>query len=310
MGEALSEAPPLCPITGEPARWVQWLPTRSLKWLWRIGFGVDIARLVAGLSRFGLWESPSGLMFFDPPIPGDHQFYQDLYRAFRMHDRLSGVGASRPDFVYAARLLEPGMKVLDVGCGEGGLERSLSGVDYWGLDLNFGGQRPRILGETIAQHARRLPGHYDVVCAFQVAEHVADPVGFSEAMMEALKPGGLLILSMPLWPAPVTAIPNYLLNAPPHHLSWWNERSLRALCDRLGVTCREIWPVPVGSHSRVVYWMGRLAPQIGGGKYFRWRYRWHFALLWTYLIAAVADKVLTLPPDSCGSEILLVAQKP
>jgi SAM-dependent methyltransferase len=302
---------PNCPITGEPAlRRVQWLPTATLNWLWRVSFRTDTRRLLAGLSRFGLWESPAGLMFFDPPIPGDRQFYQDFYNGFRFHDRLSGAGVVRPDFVFAEARLKPGMVVLDVGCGEGGLARSLPGVDYWGLDMNFGGARPRILAETIEQHAARLPDHYDAVCAFQVAEHVADPLGFVGAMARALKPGGLLILGVPLWPAPVTAIPNFVMNAPPHHLSWWNERALRALCDRLGLGCREIWPVPVGRHSSVLYWMGRLSPHIGGGRYFMWKYRWHVALLWSYLAGALADKILSPPRDAAGSEIVLVAEKP
>lgn len=304
------ESVPICPITGEPGRWVQWLPTRTLRWLWRVGFHANVDRLVGDLPRLGLWESPSGLMFFDPPIAGDRKFYDDVYTAFGMHERLSGEGVVRPDFVYAARWLLPGMKVLDVGCGEGGLQHSLPGVDYWGLDMNFGGKRPQILSETIAEHAVRLPNHYDAVCAFQVAEHVADPLGFVRDLLKALKPGGQLLVSVPLWPAPVTAIPNFLLNAPPHHLSWWNERALRALCDRLGLTCCEVWPVPPGRSSAIHYWMGRFAPKIGGGKYFRWHYPWLFALLWSYLAGSVANKLLPIPPGAAGSEILLVAQKP
>jgi hypothetical protein len=31
----------------------------------------------------------------------------------------------------------------------------------------------------------------------------------------------------------VTEIPNFVLNEPPHHLSWWNEDALRVLADRL-----------------------------------------------------------------------------
>ncbi len=301
---------PLCPITGQSARWVQWLPTRTLRWLWRIGFHADVDRLIGHLPRLGLWESPAGLMFFDPPIAGDRKFYEDVYAAFGMHERLSGEGVFRPDFVYVAERLLPGMKVLDVGCGEGGLQRSMPNVDYWGLDMNFGGKRPRVLAETIADHAAQRPDYYDAVCAFQVTEHVADPLGFVRDLLKALKSGGQLVVSVPLWPAPVTTIPNFLLNAPPHHLSWWNERALRALCDRLGLICRDVWLIPPARNSSIYYWMGRFAPKIGGGKYFRWRYRWHVGLLWSYLAGSVADKVLPVPPDAAGSEILLIAQKP
>ena len=50
-----------------------------------------------------------------------------------------------------------------------------------------------------------------------------------------LAPGGLLVLAMPIWPSAHTAVPNNLVNLPPHHLTWWNEGACRALAARLGL---------------------------------------------------------------------------
>jgi hypothetical protein len=70
------EPVPLCPITGRPAvRRVQWVTTRLLTDLWRIVFGTDALTSFAGVDRIGLWESPTGLYFFDPPLEGDQKFY-------------------------------------------------------------------------------------------------------------------------------------------------------------------------------------------------------------------------------------------
>jgi len=72
--------PPLCPITGLPARRrIQQVSSAFLIALWRASFGVSTARQLRVVKRFGLWEPPCGLAFFHPMIVGDEQFYRDFY---------------------------------------------------------------------------------------------------------------------------------------------------------------------------------------------------------------------------------------
>ena len=59
------------------------MTSRLLVDLWRIAFGVDARGSFAGVERFGLWESPTGLYFFDPPREGNHEFYSDLYAGLK-----------------------------------------------------------------------------------------------------------------------------------------------------------------------------------------------------------------------------------
>ena len=285
---------PRCPITGAPAkRRVQWLYAATLAGLWRYAFGVDITDLVAGVERFGLWESPVGLLFFAPPIAGDGAFYRHLYTRIRGHERLAGPNVARPEFKVAASLVRPGARLLDVGCGEGGLQRRVPTVNYVGLDPIFGGKRDGVLAETIEGHAARNAGHYDLVCSFHVIEHVPDPLAFVGAMVTAIKTGGLLLLAVPCWPSAITAIPNFVLNAPPHHLSWWSESALRALCLRLDLRCRSVEPVPVGRHNQILYWMARVAPKLGEPRFFKTDWWWHLGLLWSYLAGRCANAVLS-----------------
>jgi hypothetical protein len=42
--------------------------------------GVDVSHLFAGLDRLTLYESPTGLHFFEPRIVGDGRLYDDYYR--------------------------------------------------------------------------------------------------------------------------------------------------------------------------------------------------------------------------------------
>jgi hypothetical protein len=46
-----------------------------------------------------------------------------------------------------------------------------------------------------------------------------------------MRPGGRLCVVVPSRDSAITEIPNFVLNAPPHHLSWWNEDALRVLAD-------------------------------------------------------------------------------
>jgi len=80
MVESHAPEPP-CPITGAaPQRWVQWLSKGMLVDLWRYSFRVDVSDQVSDIERFGIWESPTGLLYFDPPRGGDGDFYRRFLR--------------------------------------------------------------------------------------------------------------------------------------------------------------------------------------------------------------------------------------
>src|SRR5215471_9091535 len=156
---------PSCPITGLPAhRRIQPISVRLISGLWRASFGVSTDRQFAGIERFELWESPCGLTFFEPMLAGDDAFYIDLYRRGNLHGRLAAPGLARAEFQSVAQLVRPGQRVLDVGCGEGGLAQYLTQTSYVGLDPHFtpasGG--PDVRNETVAEHAASHPEEYDV----------------------------------------------------------------------------------------------------------------------------------------------------
>jgi SAM-dependent methyltransferase len=309
----IAASPPNCPITGLPAaRLIQNIGSRFLQGLWRDSFGVDATGSLADVKRFGLWESPCGLAFFDPMTAGDAGFYHGLYGRLGWHDILGAPGVRRPEFTRGAALVPNGAALLDVGAGEGGFSRFAPGARYVGLEPNAVStiESIDIRNETIERHAQSNAGAYDVVCAFEVIEHVADPFGFATAMVSCLKPGGRFILGVPNWPSPLTDIPDFAMNAPPHHLTWWTENALRALCDRLGLNVESVQGLPPGSHDTLIYWMARLSPKLTGKRYFRAHKGWYLALAWAWLAGRVADALFTPPEGATPMTLLLSARRP
>lgn len=307
---------PACPITGEPAEErVQTLSARLLHDLWRYSHGVAPTPMRRDGPRIGLYRSPCGLMFFHPRVEGDAAFYGGFYRYWQVHAKIGRTAGERVEYRAAAAHVRPGDRVLEIGAGSAAFARHLpEGAHYVGLDPHAGEYlgAEGIRAETIEDHAVHHPEAYDVVCAFQVIEHVAEPCALAEGMLRCLRPGGLLILVAPLWPSAITRVPNFVLNAPPHHLSWWNERAFAALARVLGLDPVAIERLPPTLHQGLIHWMARLSPVTPSdeGPYFRPRWRWHLSLASGYLLAQLATAIRPLPRGAGPMDVMLVARKP
>ena len=158
------------------------------------------------MTRFRIVESPCGLAFFDPMIPGDEAFYNKLYAGLGEVGPWQGRRVERSDYLRVASAIRPGETVLDVGCGTAGFARWVPHARYVGLERSPEAQKvvADVRAETIAEHAERHPAEYDVVCAFHVVEHVADPLRFVADTDSLPRPGGRLFLAAPGWPGAMT----------------------------------------------------------------------------------------------------------
>lgn len=152
--------------------------------------------------------------------------------------------------------------VVDVGCGDGKFLRMLDetpGIDGVGIDLNRSSlEACRVRGLTVIEGTLEstlphLPGTVDAFTFWHVIEHVESPLALLELARTRLASSGMILFSVPLspmsyehsWPDP--------LNAPPHHLTRWNLRSLQALADRLGMSIQITLP----EAERLIYRVAR-----------------------------------------------------
>ena len=129
----------------------------------------------------------------------DEGYYrQILYREApdspRNRRRLAEVAALRPE----------GGRLLEVGCAEGGfLSLAAARFDVTGIDASDYAvrsvrERYGLPAEVSDVENTPLPAAaFDVIVAFNVLEHLADPAASVGRLFAALKPGGAMIGSVP-----------------------------------------------------------------------------------------------------------------
>ncbi len=135
---------------------------------------------------------------------------------------------------------------LDVGCSNGMFVAAArgAGMDAEGIEL----ARPAVEEArraglpvhpaTIEQHD---PGYrYDTITAFDVLEHVLDPVSFLGAVRRLLAPGGSLAIAVPNQASISRRLMGrrWYFYIPEEHLHYFNPSTLRKLAERCGFESR------------------------------------------------------------------------
>lgn len=155
-------------------------------------------------------------------------------------------------------------RLLDVGSGPGGF---LLGAQ--GLGWQVAGVEP---APTAAGAANELgiptfagtlddngspAGPLDAITAFEVLEHVGDPVLLLRQMAGRLAADGRIVMSMPNLDDPNLLAQSNPEDVPPIHLSFFNRRSLAAAASRAGLHVERVYTQPIAVISlRNVYGSG------------------------------------------------------
>lgn len=223
---------------------------------WRRRFNIDI--------RNGYWVSVQSveeyrceeclLEFFPPALAGRDQLYVELQKFdwYYMPDKW--------EHGVAMRDIPAGARVLEVGCGEGAFVDRLrrNGIEARGIELNASAvQVARSRGlpvslESLTDVVSRERGTYDVVCSFQVLEHVPDPEAFLRESVALLRKGGQLIFGVPNADSFIRHEFN-ILNMPPHHISRWVPRTVLQLERLFGLEDARVVEEPLASYHVMGY---------------------------------------------------------
>jgi len=133
-----------------------------------------------------------------------------------------------------ASRLEEGAKVLDAGAGRRSYAALFWRQEYQSCDMPGGFYPQRHDFECFLDNIPRPDAGYDAIINTQVLEHVPDPLAVLKEFHRVLKPGGILLLSVPLT-AP--------LHGEPWHFFHFTHHALIRLAAQTGfdlVSCEKI----------------------------------------------------------------------
>jgi len=217
--------------------------------LYQRSFKLDVRRFFEGVEKVLLCRCNDTLYrFYYPSISGDETFYSDLQETGSYYRDWNWENA------IAAGYLSADCSLLEVGCGTGSfLERvkskcaSVSAIEYNPGLIEIVKQKGiPIYNHSIQEHAKSHEGHYDVVCAFQVLEHVPEVNSFIKGTLSCLKKGGNLIFSVPNSNPYLFKHDKYhVLNLPPHHVGLWDKAALANLSSVFDVEAKAVRVEPL-----------------------------------------------------------------
>lgn len=125
--------------------------------------------------------------------------------AIEMPHNASYRGSARADVMRLLPKLKDGLKILEIGCGEGAFCTSVpGGAEIWGVEPEARSAEVarlrlhKVFVTTFDDAKAGLPRHYfDLIICNDVMEHMTDHDAFLVTIQDYLAPGGYLVGSVP-----------------------------------------------------------------------------------------------------------------
>jgi SAM-dependent methyltransferase len=220
-----------CPITNSAhVKLVEKIATGKIVGYYDL-FGIETRDIFEGITYVLKYHSiDSGYYFFYPfSVQGPASLYEKLEKIDWYYEE------QKWEHVKSLELIGPTDRVLEIGCGQGSFLLSVKnryGGEPIGLELNQHAVAKavsaglKVYNRDLNSFSLENREAVDVICLFQVLEHIAEPIPFLQHTLRMLKPGGRLIICVPDNDALINKDNENPLNLPPHHMGMWNKQSL------------------------------------------------------------------------------------
>lgn len=249
----------ISPITKtNDVRIVAIIPVERVIELYKRKIRIDVQKYFNDVKQLTIYKcNKTNLRFFTPfSAAGDESFYVELDRVRPQHRT-----RWKWEHEQIINHITSGMKVLEIGCGWGTFLRKAkeNGALVTGLELTKNVVESNLdldlRAELIEQHAIDNVGMYDLVCSFQVVEHIVELNSFLKKSIECLKAGGKFVISVPNYDCYLFRKDfDHTLNLPPHHISLWSKSALINIAQIYGLSVEEVITQPVSEKEYGQYY--------------------------------------------------------
>ena len=220
---------------------------------------------------FPLGECPAcgaAFVFPQPSEPELARYYDETYYGKDRKKFLSPVEAGIAARTWMKwrglrRRLEPGARLLDIGCGRGTLVRMARDAGYEAYGIERSAQPhalPYVYTQDLAE-CRFPDGHFQMVILWHVLEHLRDPRATLEEIHRILAPRGWLSVAVPNFGgAQAEAAGRHWFHLDlPRHLWHFRRRSLETLCEKTGfrIARRSTFSFEYDWYGTLQSWMNR-----------------------------------------------------
>lgn len=269
---------------------IEVISTSEIIGIYKDFFQIDVSRFFIGLHEITIHQCPiTGLEFYAPMgLDGDGAFYNDLARGEWYYQ------TERWENEKSLRYISSSDRVLEIGSGSGFFGHYLKslrpGVSYSGLELNAQAvlkgisEGINLIEESSNTHLINHANHYDVICSFQVFEHVSNIKQLYLDSIGMLKPGGVLLVAVPNNKSSYlrhNVMYSKVLNMPPHHVNLFTPESLRKIGELMGLSCESVQKEPLMALNRDTFLYNRVQKLFLGSSLMTrmfWKLRLHLLL--------------------------------
>jgi 2-polyprenyl-3-methyl-5-hydroxy-6-metoxy-1,4-benzoquinol methylase len=243
----------ISPISKSPnVEVVERISSQSIIDLYKRDFDIDVSRFFKDFEHISICKClDTGFLFYHPVnIAGDELFYDDVKRQMPVKYNVPYYSETKWEYGVCKDFISASEFVYEIGAGNGAFLEELKKTktaNVFGSELNADSiasalnRGIKLEYKTIEQKAQEAVNEFDVVCTFQVLEHVTNISSFLDASLHILKPGGKLIIAVPYNNPFLFQHDKFnTLNLPPHHMGLWNQNAFQSLVKHYPVTLKKI----------------------------------------------------------------------
>lgn len=215
--------------------------------LYQKDFGIDVKEYFPE-DAFQLRQcSKTKYRFFYPQtLEGKEQLYVELH-----NNRSSYYGFPKWEHITAIEAISNLnlCSLLEIGCATGDFIAHLkenTSIQTAGIELNKSAAETgrnsglTIYDEIIEEHVKK-GFKYDMICSFQVVEHIFDINSFFTNSIKLLEEGGYIVFGVPHSNPYLYYFDRlHTLNLPPHHVGLWDEKTIKNIAKHFNLKIIQI----------------------------------------------------------------------